>query len=266
VAASAIAVEVVVPHFSGSASAFYSRYSEVGGTPGGIVKTLFTHPGTVLGNAFSGGHLDYLLHMALPLAFLFVLSPLLLVAALPEVALNLLSKNPYQSSVHFHYTAGLIPPLVIASVFGAEALARRRPDSKRWIGPAIVLVALASNFWIGALPVWRWVPGGDAFQQNATHVTAHDRIAEKAIAIVPPHAVVSATNSLGAHLSARRRILSFPRLDDATWVAVDESNGSYLDGTSPLPAALDLAALRRDPAWKLVFEQDGVLVFRRLKT
>jgi uncharacterized membrane protein len=266
VAASAIAVEVVVPHFSGSASAFYSRYSEVGGTPGGIVKTLFTHPGTVLGNAFSGGHLDYLLHMALPLAFLFVLSPLLLVAALPEVALNLLSKNPYQSSVHFHYTAGLIPPLVIASVFGAEALGRRRPDSKRWIGPAVVLVALASNFWIGALPVWRWVPGGDTYQRNATHLTRHDRIAAKAVALVPPHAVVSATNSLGAHLSARRRILSFPRLDDATWVAVDESNGSYLDGTSPLPMALDVATLRRDPDWKLVFEQDGVLVFRRVKS
>ena len=54
-----------------------------------------------------------------------------------------------------------------------------------------------------------------------------------------PEGLVSATNSLGAHLSARRRILSFPRLDDATWVAVDESNSSYLDGTSPLPTALD---------------------------
>jgi hypothetical protein len=28
--------------------------------------------------------------------------------------------------------------------------------------------------------------------------------------------------------------------------------------------ALDLAALRRDPGWKLVFEQDGVLVFKRV--
>ncbi|HST25301.1 MAG TPA: DUF2079 domain-containing protein [Gaiellaceae bacterium] len=264
VAASAIAVEVVVPHFSGSTSAFYSRYSEVGGTPGGIVRTLFTHPGTVLGQAFSRGDLDYLGHMLVPLGFLWVLSPVLLLAALPEAALNVLSKNPYQASVHFHYVAGLIPPLVIASVFGAARLARRRPRAKRLIGPGVLVLAVLSNFWIGALPIWAKLPGGDDYQQHATRVTAHDRITQRAVDLVPGGVVVSATNSLGAHLSARRRILSFPRLDDATWVAVDETNGSYLDGTGPLPMEADVVLLRSDPAWELVFEQDGVLVFRRV--
>ena len=32
----------------------------------------------------------------------------------------------------------------------------------------------------------------------------------------------------------------------------------------PLPMEGDVAALRRDPGWRLVFEQDGVLVFRRV--
>jgi uncharacterized membrane protein len=263
VAASALAVEVVVPHFSGSASAFYSRYSEVGGTPGGIVRTLVTHPLRVLGTAFSRGDVDYLGHLLVPLGFLFLLSPVLLLAALPEAALNVLSKNPYQASVHFHYTAGLIPPLVIASVLGAAALTRRRPGLLPLIGPAVCLLAVLSNFWLGALPVWASLPGGNGFQHSATHITAHDRITARALALVPANAVVSATNSLGAHLSARRRVLSFPRLDDATWVAVDETNGSYLDGTGPLPMELDVAALRREPRWRLVFEQDGVLVFRR---
>jgi hypothetical protein len=58
--------------------------------------------------------------------------------------------------------------------------------------------------------------------------------------------------------------LSFPRLDDATWVAVDETNGSYNDGSAPLPMETDVMVLRRNPAWRLVFEQDGVLVFRRV--
>ena len=202
--------------------------------------------------------------MLVPLGLLFLLSPLLLVAALPEIALNLLSKNPYQASVHFHYTAGLIPPLMVASVLGAASLARRRPDTKRWLGPGIVVLAIASNFWIGALPVWRWVPGGDSFQHSATQITAHDRIAARAVALVPPHAVVSATNSLGAHLSARRRILSFPRLDDATWVAVDEANGSYLDGTGPIPMEATSSRCAATRGWRLVFERDGVLVFRRV--
>jgi uncharacterized membrane protein len=264
IAASVLAVEVVVPHFSGNASAFYSRYSEVGGSPAGIVRTLFTHPVKVLGSAFSLGHLDYLGHMLVPLAFLFVLSPWLLVAALPEAALNVLSKNPYQGSVYFHYSAGLIPPLVVASVLGAAKLGERRPQVKRWLGPAIVVLAILSNFWLGALPIWAAVPYGNSFGKNKTKITAHDRITAEAVSLIPGGAVVSATNSLGAHLSARRRILSFPRLDDATWIAVDETNGSYNDGTAPLPMETDVMVLRRNPAWRLVFEQDGVMVFRRV--
>jgi len=264
IAATVLAVEVIVPHFSGSASSFYSRYSEVGGSPSGIVKTLFTQPGKVLGNAFSRAHLDYLGHMLLPLGLLFLFSPWLLLAALPEAALNVLSKNPYQGSVYFHYQAGLIPPLMVATVLGAAALARRRPDVKPWLGPGIVVLALLSNFWLGAMPVWESVPYGNAFGKNKTKITDHDRVSAKAVSLIPAGAPVSATNTLGAHLSARRRIFSFPRLADATWVAVDETNGSYNDGSAPLPMETDVMVLRRNPAWRLVFEQDGVLVFRRV--
>jgi uncharacterized membrane protein len=264
VAATALAVEVIVPHFSGNSSAFYSRYSDIGGSPGGILKTAFTHPWDIVTFAFTQSHLDYLAHMLVPLGLLSFLSPVVLIAALPEVVLNVLSKNPYQTSVYFHYTAGLIPPLVIAGVLGAGRLTRWSPRAAPLLGPAVVVLAVLSNFWLGAIPVWASRPGGSDYQRNATHVTPHDRITARAVAIIPGHAVVSATNSLGAHLSARRRILSFPRIDDATWVAVDETNGSYLDGTGPLPMETDVAALRRDPGWKLVFEQDGVLVFRRV--
>ena len=82
--------------------------------------------------------------------------------------------------------------------------------------------------------------------------------------LIPSGAVVSTTNSLGAKLSARRRVLSFPTIQDATWIAADETRPGYLDqGDKFGPTAARLALLRRDPAWRLVFEQDGVLVFRR---
>jgi uncharacterized membrane protein len=264
IAVTVLAVEVIVPHFSGSASSFYSRYSEVGGSPSGIVKTLFTQPGKVLGNAFARAHLDYLGHMLLPLGLLFLFSPWLLLAALPEAALNVLSKNPYQGSVYFHYQAGLIPPLMVASVLGAAKLAERRPNVKHWLGPGIVALALLSNFWLGAMPVWESVPYGNTFGKNKTKVTDHDEITAKAVSLIPAGAAVSATNTLGAHLSARRRIFSFPRLADASWVAIDETNGSYNDGSAPLPMENDVMVMRRNPAWRLVFEQDGVLVFRRV--
>ena len=69
-----------------------------------------------------------------------------------------------------------------------------------------------ANYRLGALPLWRAVPGGYDRIASAPAPSAHDRIAARALRLVPAGAVVSATNNLGAHLSARRRMLSFPYL------------------------------------------------------
>ena len=183
----------------------------------------------------------------------------MLVAALPELALNLLSSTTTQTSIHFHYTAGLIAPLMIASVFGAKRIGR-------WAMPVAILVVLAAlvgNYRLGPIPGWRHVPGGQQFQATAQHVSEHDRIADRALKLIPSRAVVSATNTLGGHLSARPRVLSFPFLEDAAWIAADETQPGYADRYAPLPTAVQLAALRRDPEWRLVFEQDGILIFHR---
>jgi len=257
---SAIAIGVVIPHFhTAGESDFYGRYSEVGGSAAGIVKTTFTDPGRIFHAAFSSRDLHYMLELVAPLAALSLLAPLVLIAALPELAINLLSATTTQTSIHFHYTAGLIPPLVIAAVIGAKRLSR-------WAVPVAalaVIAALVGNYRLGPIPGWRHVPGGSHFEVRAAVVTDHDRIASRALALIPKNAVVSATNTLGAHLSARHRILSFPFIQDATWIAADETQPGYGDRYAPVPTAIQLAALRRNPDWRLVFERDGVLVFNR---
>ncbi len=260
IAWAAIATTVVIPHFNhGQSSGFYTRYSEVGGSPGGIVKTAFLHPVRLVRAAFTVRDLRYVLDLGWPLAFLFLLSPLVLVAALPELVINLLSAVTTQTSIHFHYTAGLIPPLVIGAIFGARKLGRYAVP----VAVAIVAATLVGNYRLGPFPIWRDVPGGQRFQTTAGDVTTHDRIASRALKLIPPQAVVSATNSLGAHLSARARILSFPFMRDATWIAADETEPGFADRFAPLETAEQLAWLRGNPEWKLVFEDDGVLVFHR---
>jgi uncharacterized membrane protein len=257
---SAIAIGIVIPHYNaGAESDFYGRYSEVGGSAGGILKTAFTHPGRIIEAAFSSRDLHYLWQLVAPLAGLCLLSPIILVAALPELAINLLSATTTQTSIHFHYTAGLIAPLVIAAVFGAARFRRLAIP----LGMVVVATALLANYHLGPIPGWRHVPGGQQFQATAARVTDHDRIAQRALERIPDNAVVSATNTLGAHLSARRRFLSFPFLQDATWIAADETQPGYADRYAPLPTAVQLMWLRRNPDWELVFEQDGILVFRR---
>ena len=265
VAWATVAIGIVLPHFNhGGEPGFYSRYRDVGGSAGGILRTAIHHPSRLVSRAFDGRGLHYLGQLALPLALLFLAAPLVVVAAVPELALNLLSSTRTQTSIHFHYTAGAIPPLVVASVLGAARIARRRPSWTIPLAAVAVAVALVENYRLGAIPLWSGVPGGQTFQSDAAGVTAHDRVAARALRLIPGNAVVSATNSLGAHLSARRRIFSFPVLRDATWVAADEKKPSYFDRASSPLASDRLAALRRDRAWRLVFEEDGVLVFRRV--
>src|SRR5207253_11181555 len=131
-------------------------------------------------------------------------------------------------------------------------LARSSPRRAVAVAAIAVAVALVENYRLGAM-----------FQAHAS-ISAHDRIAARALRLVPSGAVVSATNTLGAHLSARRRILSFPLVADATWIAADETSPGYADRLAPLPTAVQLSWLRRNPEWRLVFERDGVLVFHRL--
>jgi hypothetical protein len=52
-------------------------------------------------------------------------------------------------------------------------------------------------------------------------------------------------------------------LEEATWVAVDERRLTYLDSLRPERARPALTALQRNPHWRRVFAEDGILVFRR---
>jgi uncharacterized membrane protein len=247
-ALSAFFLAVVMPHFrDGDSPAFYDRYDAVGGSPTGILETAVTDPVTLFEAVTEGRDLTYLFQLAVPLAGLFVLAPLMLVAALPEVAASLLSETGTQTSIKFHYTAPVVPILVVAAIFGAARLPRL---ALLVPGAAVVSAIVLGPLWAGEL-----VPD---------QRSAHDHLAARAVDLVPSGAAVSSTNGLGAHLSARRRVLSWPVVRDAEWVAVDLRRASYLDRRSaPSTAAIPLAGLLRSGEWTTVLEEDGIFVLRR---
>jgi len=260
IAATAVAIQVVIPHFNhGSGSSFYGRYNAVGGSAAGIVRKAFTDPERLLSVAFDHRGTHYLLDLLLPIAGLALLAPLLLVALVPELALNLLSSVDAQSSIHYHYVAAEVPILFAAAAIGVRRLGR-------WAGAAatvVVLATIAGNFLLGPIPIWRFLPGGQTLQATSAQVSRHDRIAARELKLIPPTAPVTATNALGAHLSERKRIFSFPYLRAATWVVVDEQKPSLGDHNDKQGGLKRIIQLRRDPRFRLVAKADGVLVFRR---
>jgi uncharacterized membrane protein len=239
---------VVIPHFrEGDAPAFYDRYDAVGGSPAGIVETALTDPLVILEAITQGRDLTYLLQLALPLAGFFLAAPLVVLGALPELAANLLSETATQTDIRFHYTAPIVPFLVAGAIFGA---ARFRH------GVLVLLAASAAGAaFLGPLA---------AGELRPDTISAHDRIAQRAVELIPSGAPVSSTNGLGAHLSARRRVFSFPVIAEAEWVAVDLRRASYLDRRSaPSTAAVPLARLLTSGGWTTVLEEDGIFVLRR---
>jgi uncharacterized membrane protein len=260
---SVVAIAVVIPAAGDGASDFYGRYEHVGGSPAGVLETAVTDPWRILSTAFDGRGVGYLAELVLPLAGFCLLAPAALLVAVPELAVNLLSSTRTQTSIHFHYTAGLVPGLVAASVLGAGRLARTRPSLAMPLGVVAVSAALVANYRLGAIPLWEHVPGGETLQADSYDATEQDRVAARALRVIPGDEPVSATNTLGAHLSERRRVLSFPLVVGARWVAIDGRRPSLADRLDPPGAQARIAAARRNSAWRVVFEEDGILVLRR---
>ena len=259
-----VATAIVVPHYApGGGSPFAGRYDAVGGSPGGIVKTGFTHPLRLFYAATEHRDLSYLWDLLAPLGGLPLLSPLVAASALPELALNVLSGTRTQSSIHFHYTAGAIPGLVAGAVLGAARVRGWWPRAWPVLGRTAVVVTLVAGILLGPLPAWRHVPFGSKLAARDHLVSAHDRAAARVLRAVPAGVAVSATNTLGAHLSERRRVFSFPVLGEARWAAVDLRRPSYLDDATGKRFAAAYARFRRDPRWRVVRAGDGVVVLRR---
>jgi uncharacterized membrane protein len=237
----------VVPHFTPyGTNPFADRYADVGGTSAGIVKTVVFHPLKVADVVLTAHKLAYVALLFVPLLGLCFRAPLLLVAVVPPLAINLLSSSHDQSLVNSHYAAAVAAVLIGATVFGAA----RSRDPERlscMVLPAVAITAVISPFWT-ALPVARGVVAADPLVQAERH----------AVGLIPEGVPVSASNRVGGHLSNRRRILLFPVIRDADWIAVDTAD---TEGASSFRAVV--RRLRERGSFSTVYESNGVVVMRR---
>jgi uncharacterized membrane protein len=248
---------VIIPHFSPSgANLFEDRYQQVGGSPRGILHTAVTDPVAILQAVATGHKLLYVALLLVPFLGLCLLEPLLLLGAIPDLAINLLSAKPAQTELYWQYTAGIVPFLLAASILGASRL-RRNPDR----------IALAAFAAVVCLPLLHpaFSPIYRIAADDLGHVLRSDpaRAAKAhALDLIPPGVPVSASNGLGGLLSDRRVIYMFPMRKKAAWVIVDRGDPSAHD---PQQYRRDIAAISMDPAWRVVYRSHGVEVHRKLR-
>jgi hypothetical protein len=208
------------------------------------------------------GDIGYLALVLVPLVGAFALAPGLAAVALPQLLLNLLASFGATTDPRSHYLAPILPCLFAAVAVGLGRLSR----AGRTRGAIVVLTASAvAGAMLGpwsassiGMPVWWRV------HDSASEVGVRDA----AVALVPDGAPATASNTIGSHLAARRFLASVPTIGDAEWAVVDVN-----DAWRPLqwggeedPGAVRsfVERLRADAAWREVFTEDGILVFRKV--
>lgn len=199
-----VAYGIAMPHFNGGTNHAGFFYGELGESPTEIARTAVTDPGLVIERLRDNDALGYGRDLLVPFALSPLLSPLLLLVAVPQFFANVLTNQSFFYDIRFHYVAVIVAVLALASV---EGVARLRPDGlRRFAVGTVAAAALASSVAWGISPIstqyrsGNWPLGGNPRQV----------VVDGAVDLVPGGAAVSASYYVVPHLSHREQIYTFP--------------------------------------------------------
>ena len=268
VASSLMAILVVIPAFNPSHSSPYAGYySYLGTNLLQVSVNLLLHPWIVLQRSLSKP--EYLASLLQPFGYLGLLAPERLLLGAPSFLINILSSDgEMQRPNLYHYTAPLIPALLLATMAGARRGVRLLTRLGLGYNPAlaVVMVFLLANTALyhrqqGLTPL---AEGFSLFP-----ITAHDQFGYQVLKMVPPGASLSVHPDLDAHLSQREKLYVFPRVADAQYVLMDRlrdvSSRDVL--TVPTDAHRErlkvLEELIQSGDWEVLLDQDGYVLLKR---
>ncbi|OGO06161.1 MAG: hypothetical protein A2Y60_06155 [Chloroflexi bacterium RBG_13_54_9] len=255
-----IALGVIIPRFNPTqASPYLSRYDTLGASPKEILATFLSNPKSVLSSLSEPAKVEYVKSLFMPVVYLPLLSPLTLVFALPDLALNLLSSFPAMYSGGYHYGSVIVPFLIISAIQGTHLLARgaQRLSPKLSAGLVYILASLVLLSTLRSYVVSVFLPLAD----HPPVVTTHDELASRFIEMIPARAGVSANSTLNPHVSQREKLYLFPDIEGADYI--------FLDVTAT-PHPIDVPSLEwrvrellQGGEWGVVAARDGYLLLKR---
>jgi uncharacterized membrane protein len=189
----------------------------------------------------------YLVLLLVPFLGLCLLEPLLLLGAVPDLAINLLSNKADQTAIPFHWTAGIVPFVVAASIFGAARFKRQSGRLSLWVLVATACIAVYS-------PLFSLPHDVRALGSPLVSAKAH------ALSLLPKSGPVSGSNQLGGHLAERRYSYLFPSVEGSKWIVVDLKDPTYIDAKDYKLLIRRYEASRK---WRTVFTSHGIVVLHK---
>ena len=191
------------------------RYSHLGGGMKEIFGTIFFNPSGMRELLGDPGRAAYLKDLFIPLAFLPALGPVVLLFAVPMIALNLLSGDPACWSVHSAHSVSVLPFLFLAAAAGLGHLKKGKIFRKlrllegpflRWALLILPLLAFGSS-----PAVWFDSGQPESWRDGYFGATAQ----------IPSDAKLSAQDRFVPHLAHRAELSVFPGVDGSDLVLVE---------------------------------------------
>lgn len=217
---------VVMPAIRDGPGDLQQRYGYLGADSGEIALNAVRRPDVVAQQLFEEPQRRAVAYVAGTLALLPLLTPAVFAAA-PLLAANLLSTHPAQHNLTLHYPALAYALLIVAAVLGIRFVATTpRLDSLRQhlhLRSGTIVLGLAGALLLAEAIAWTLGSplGPRRFDESRYQRTDHDRAVARVLAAVPDNAPLSAQSGLLPHLSQRRDVWEFPRLENAEYVVVD---------------------------------------------
>ena len=190
---------VVIRDLTGTA--FRNSWRIPFGGLGGLLKTAFTSPVTLLRYLTSDGRMTYVMQMLAPTGGMFFIAPSVALVGFVVLLSNIVSTFYYQYQIQYHYSLVIAPILIFGNVY---AIGRLSKVARRKATSVVAVSALMGAFLLAPLPfarnqIQKFPPSSPAV------AAAHDLFAQ-----IPHDAVISVFHPLSAQLARRDRVYVFP--------------------------------------------------------
>jgi uncharacterized membrane protein/uncharacterized membrane protein YbhN (UPF0104 family) len=217
-------MNTLIPHARGNVHFALTYYSYIGDSSLGIFRNLLLKPQLIVHQLFSLSTMDYFHKLFFPTGYLSLLSPLYLIFALPDIAINLLSSNINLRSQGFHYGAIIIPFIYISSIYASQKIIKKyNKKAEGFLFYYLIAVTLLSVYFYSPLP-------GMRFSDNLPFTAIDYQKIHSYLSIIPENASVSASNSIGAHLSNREKIYVVPNgIKTADYIVLYDEKQSLVE-------------------------------------
>jgi hypothetical protein len=253
---------VILPYHNGlPSSPFFHRLTIFGPTLKASLLNVLREPALLLRWLTQPEIVTYVGGLLASAGFMSLFSPIILSLSAPVIAMNVFSTWSWTYSEGAHYSASIMPFVIISGIYGLGFLARQiserlRISHGRAVNGLAVLVLLVSgihHYQIGVSPLAR--------SFHPPRITAHHRLAQEFMALIPPDAPLSAQSGLYPHLAHREKAYFFPAINDAEYIFLDVTGSSY---PTTMPEAYEkVQRLLIMQEFGVLAAQDGYLLLKR---